>query len=81
MSLDRVGLGIVEPMANTASEYCYAIAYSIEKCCSFLQCSLDVNSSVFTTWRDILLTLSRAFGKRFRPSVANVEGIWETIWT
>ena len=34
-----------------------------------------------TTWRDIPLTLARAFGKRFRPSVANVEGIWETIWT
>ena len=26
----------------------------------------------FTTWRDIPLTLARAFGKRFRPSVANV---------
>ena len=35
----------------------------------------------FTIWRDIPLTLARAFGKRFRPSVANVEGIWETIWT
>ena len=42
---------------------------------------LPLQVEYFTTWRDIPLTLARAFGKRFRPSVANVEGIWETIWT
>ena len=40
---------------------------------------INHSSNMLTTWRDIPLTLARAFGKRFRPSVANVEGIWEYI--
>ena len=40
---------------------------------------INHSSNMLTTWRDIPLTSARAFGKRFRPSVANVEGIWEYI--